>query len=119
MKAFPDTSGNYTLPENGKYGSSCNMVKNMSQFIVIGGNYTDSPTDKCDDEWWGAHNLWTGTFQNAGNNDKWWALLNPEVNTNVVPKIVYDVVGGTKEGGATVKQPKNGYDLGNTLLSMT
>ncbi|CAH0028906.1 unnamed protein product [Clonostachys rhizophaga] len=118
VKAFPDTSGNYTLPENGKYGSSCNMVKNMSQFIVIGGNYTDSPTDKCDDEWWGAHNLWTGTFQNAGNNGKWWALFNSEVNTNVVPKIVYDVVGGTKEGGATAKQPKNGYDPGNTLLSM-
>ncbi|KAH7111664.1 hypothetical protein B0J13DRAFT_461829 [Dactylonectria estremocensis] len=119
VKAFPDYQGNATLKENGKYGSTCNMVKHMSQFFVIGGNYTHVGDDKCDDEdWWGVHNLWTGTSQNAGDNITWWELYDPDVTSNVVPEIVYNVTGGDKEGDATVTEPEGGFDSGNTLLSI-
>ncbi|KAF7554856.1 hypothetical protein G7Z17_g2617 [Cylindrodendrum hubeiense] len=118
VKAFPDYEGNYTLEDNGKYGSTCNMVKNMSQFFVIGGNYTYSGNDKCDDKWWGVHNLWTGTSQNAGDNVTWWDLYNPDVTSNAVPEIVYNVTGGDKNGSATATAPEDGFDSGNTLLAI-
>ncbi|PVH94020.1 hypothetical protein DM02DRAFT_694321 [Periconia macrospinosa] len=117
VKVYPDHHGNATLPpEYGHYSSSCNMIKSMSQFYVIGGTYSD--TDACDLAYipWAQHNLWTGTLNNAGDNDTYWALYNPNVTSNVVPIDVYSVVGGNKEGGATLKSPKDGFDVGNRPL---
>ncbi|KAF8860177.1 hypothetical protein BDZ45DRAFT_545669, partial [Acephala macrosclerotiorum] len=115
VKVFPDTSGNATY-DFGHYSASCNIVKSMSQMLVIGGTYPNS--DMCDGayEYWGQHNLWTGTINNDGNNQTYWALFNDNVTTNVVPVDVYGVVGGNKNGGATQVTPKGGYDPGNGLL---
>ena len=90
------------------------MVKGQSQMIVIGGKYPDNP-DSCDlaYTYWAEHNLWTGTLNNQGNNDTYWALYNPNVTTNVVPDDVYNVTGGTKNGGATLLAPISGWDQGN------
>ncbi|CAI6089639.1 unnamed protein product [Clonostachys chloroleuca] len=118
VKAFPGNSGNYTLPPKfGHYAASCNMVKSMSQMLVIGGTYTD--TNDCDlaYEIWGQHNFWTGTSQNAGDNTSYyWALYNPNITTNVVPIDVYNVTGGDKMGGANLTAPQKGFDPGNELL---
>lgn len=88
----------------------------MSQLFVIGGTYTD--TDACDlaVDAWAMHNFWTGTSQNAGDNETYWALYDPSVKTNVVPIDVYNVTGGDKEGGATLLAPKGGFDSGNKPL---
>ncbi|KAF9776710.1 hypothetical protein IL306_005077 [Fusarium sp. DS 682] len=117
VKVYPDHHGNATLPPKyGHYSSSCNMIKSMSQLFVIGGTYSD--TDACDLAFipWAQHNLWTGTLHNAGDNDTYWALYDPNVTSNVVPIDVYSVVGGNKEGGATLKRPKDGFDPGNKPL---
>lgn len=117
VKAYPDHHGNATLPpEYDHYSASCNMVKSMSQLFVIGGTYTD--TDACDlaVDAWAMHNFWTGTSQNAGDNETYWALYDPSVKTNVVPIDVYNVTGGDKEGGATLLAPKGGFDSGNKPL---
>jgi hypothetical protein len=118
VKAYPGNSGNYTLPPKfGHYAASCNMVKSMSQMLVIGGTYTD--TNDCDSayEIWGQHNFWTGTNQNAGDNTSYyWALYNPNITTNVVPIDVYNVTGGDKMGGANLTAPQKGFDPGNELL---
>jgi hypothetical protein len=117
VKAYPDHHGNATLPpEYDHYSASCNMVKSMSQLFVIGGTYTD--TDACDlaVDAWSMHNFWTGTSQNAGDNETYWALYDPTVTTNVVPADVYNVTGGDKEGGAKLEAPKGGFDSGNKPL---
>ncbi|KAH7129156.1 hypothetical protein EDB81DRAFT_846090 [Dactylonectria macrodidyma] len=111
VKAFPDHHGNATLPpEYGHYSASCNMVKSMSQLMVIGGTYTD--TDNCDLAYdiWAQHNFWTGTFNNQGNNETYWAQYDSSVTSNVVPVDVYSVVGGDKNGNAKLKKPKAGFD---------
>ncbi|KAM4061425.1 kelch motif domain-containing protein [Hirsutella rhossiliensis] len=118
VKAYPDHHGNATmLPQFGHYSASCNMVKSMSQLFVIGGTYPDS--NDCDGAVtaWGQHTFWTGTSQNAGDNQTYyWALPDPNVTSNVVPIDVYSVVGGNKYGGATLKEPKAGFDSGNKPL---
>ncbi|KAB5530408.1 hypothetical protein GE09DRAFT_974348 [Coniochaeta sp. 2T2.1] len=117
VKAYPDHHGNATLPpEYDHYSASCNMVKSMSQLFVIGGTYTD--TDACDLAFdaWAMHNFWTGTSQNSGDNQTYWALYDPNVTSNVVPVDVYSAVGGNKYGGATLGGPKAGFDLGNKPL---
>ncbi|KAM0415707.1 hypothetical protein ACHAPT_013323 [Fusarium lateritium] len=118
-KAWPDSPGNGTSPpEAGHYSSSCNLVKSMSQLFVIGGTYPDS--NACDGgvNEWGMHNFWTGTNKNAGDDEVYWAWYDANVTTNVVPKDVYDITGGDKEGGATVKAPKDGFDAENRLLGV-
>ncbi|KAM5383426.1 hypothetical protein ACJZ2D_002119 [Fusarium nematophilum] len=117
VKAYPDHHGNATLPpEYDHYSASCNMVKSMSQLFVIGGTYTD--TDACDlaVDAWAMHNFWTGTSQNAGDNETYWALYDPNITSNVVPVDVYNVTGGDKDGGATLEAPKAGFDSGNKPL---
>ncbi|KAI1034802.1 hypothetical protein LB504_004425 [Fusarium proliferatum] len=117
VKAYPDHHGNATLPpEYDHYSASCNMVKHMSQFFVIGGTYTD--TDACDLAYdaWSMHNFWTGTNNNAGNNETYWAIYNPNITENVVPVDVYNVTGGNKKGGAKLAAPKDGFDEGNKPL---
>ncbi|RFN44933.1 hypothetical protein FIE12Z_10828 [Fusarium flagelliforme] len=117
VKAHPDHHGNATLePKLRHYSASCNIVKHMSQLLVIGGTYTD--TDDCDQayEAWGMHNFWTGTYHNAGNNKRYWALYDPNITENVVPADVYNVTGGNKKGGAKLMAPKDGFDEGNNLL---
>jgi hypothetical protein len=92
------------------------MVKSMSQLFVIGGTYPD--TDNCDLAYdtWGAHSFWTGTYRNAGNSSQYWNLYDPTATTNAVPVDVYNVTGGSKDGGATLKEPKAGFDTGNEGL---
>lgn len=92
------------------------MVKHMSQLFVIGGTYTD--TDACDLAYdaWSMHNFWTGTNNNAGNNETYWAIYNPNITENVVPVDVYNVTGGNKKGGAKLAAPKDGFDEGNKPL---
>jgi hypothetical protein len=117
VKAYPDHHGNATLPpEYDHYSASCNMVKHMSQLFVIGGTYTD--TDACDLAYdaWSMHNFWTGTNNNAGNNETYWAIYNPNITENVVPVDVYNVTGGNKKGGAKLEAPKDGFDEGNKPL---
>ncbi|KAJ4180950.1 hypothetical protein NW767_014255 [Fusarium falciforme] len=117
VKAFPNHHGNATMPPSyGHYSASCNMVKSMSQMLVIGGTYPDS--DNCDLAYniWAQHNFWTGTLHNEGNNKTYWAQYDPNVTSNVVPVDVYSVVGGNKEGHATLKGPKDGFDSGNKSL---
>lgn len=88
----------------------------MSQLFVIGGTYTD--TDACDLAYdaWAMHNFWTGTNNNAGNNETYWAIYDPNITENVVPADVYNVTGGNKEGGAKLVAPKDGFDEGNKPL---
>ncbi|KAG7406769.1 Kelch repeat-containing protein [Fusarium oxysporum f. sp. rapae] len=116
MKIFPYHHGNATLGKTGHYSASCNMVKSMSQMLVIGGTYTDM--DDCDLAYdiWAQHNLWTGTFRNKGDIEMYWASYEPNVTGNAVPPDVYKVVGGNKDGGATLKKPKAGFDSGNKPL---
>jgi hypothetical protein len=117
VKVSPDQHGNATFP-NGHFSASCNMVKSNSQMLVIGGSYPD--TDICDTAAyaWAQHNLWTGEKDNAGDaNETYWALYSPNVSTNVVPADVYGVIGGDKNGGATLRTPKAGYDQGDSILS--
>jgi hypothetical protein len=86
--------------------------------LVIGGSYPD--TDICDTAAyaWAQHNLWTGEKDNAGDdNETYWALFSPNVSTNVVPADVYNVIGGDKDGGATLRTPKAGYGQGDSILS--
>lgn len=113
-KIFPGHQGNATY-EHGHYSSSCNMVKSLSQMIIIGGSYPDS--DMCDlaQDIWAQHDIWTGGVNNTGQppQDIYWAVYNPNVSSNVVPIDVYNLVGGDKNGGATLLTPKNGYDSGN------
>jgi hypothetical protein len=113
-KIFPGHQGNATY-DYGHYSASCNMVKSLSQMMVIGGSYPGS--DMCDlaPDIWAQHNLWTGGVNNTGQppQDIYWALYNPNVSSNVVPVDVYNLVGGDEHGGATLLTPKNGYDSGN------
>jgi hypothetical protein len=93
------------------------MVKSNSQMLVIGGKFPD--TNICDTASyaWGQHNLWTGEFNNLGDdNETYWALYNPNVTTNVVPADIYNVVGGDKNGGATHHTPVAGYNQGDNIL---
>ncbi len=101
VKMFPDHLGNATS-DHGHYSATCNMMKGNSQMMVIGGTYPDS--DECDGakELWGQHNLFTGTADNVGNNDSYWANYDPNITSNVVPVDVYNVVGGDKNGGHQV-----------------
>lgn len=94
------------------------MVKSRSQMMVIGGSFPAPHVDICDgaQQFWGQHNIWTGTLHNAGNNSTYWALFDPNVTTNVVPVDVYNVIGGNKNGGATLVSPKGGFDPANGLL---
>ncbi|KAJ3528892.1 hypothetical protein NM208_g10000 [Fusarium decemcellulare] len=117
VKAYPDHHGNATLPpEYDHYSASCNMVKHMSQLFVIGGTYTD--TDACDLAYdaWSMHNFWTGTNNNDGDNETYWAIYDPDITENVVPIDVYNVTGGNKNGGAKLAAPKDGFDDGNKPL---
>ncbi|KAH7459073.1 hypothetical protein FOMA001_g20310 [Fusarium oxysporum f. sp. matthiolae] len=117
VKAWPDLPGNATMPpEFGHYSSSCNMVKSMSQLFVIGGTYSDTKACDLGVNEWAQHNFWTGTSQNAGNNETYWDLYDPTVTTNVVPAHVYNITGGDKDGGATLDAPKAGFDSGNSAL---
>ncbi|KAH6889678.1 hypothetical protein B0T10DRAFT_571714 [Thelonectria olida] len=117
VKAYPDHHGNATLPpEYDHYSGSCNMVKSMSQMFVIGGTYTDRDGCDLEPDAWAMHNFWTGTSQNAGDNETYWELYNPNITSNVVPIDVYSVVGGNKYGGATLAGPKAGFDSGNKPL---
>lgn len=113
VKIFPSHQGNATY-DYGHYSASCNMVKSLSQMMVIGGTYPDS--DMCDlsQSIWAQHNLWTGGVNNTGQppQDIYWAQYNPNVSSNVVPVDVYKLVGGDKNGGATLLTPENGYDSG-------
>ncbi|KAM6506527.1 hypothetical protein FSOLCH5_013502 [Fusarium solani] len=94
------------------------MVKSMSQLFVIGGTYTDN--DACDlaVDAWAQHNFWTGTWNNDGDNKRYWAPYDPNVTSNVVPWDVYNVTGGDKDGGATREAPKAGFDPGNKPLQV-
>jgi hypothetical protein len=116
VKVSPDQHGNATFP-NGHYSASCNMVKSNSQMLVIGGKFPD--TNICDTAAyaWGQHNLWTGEFNNLGDdNETYWALFNPNVTTNVIPADIYNVVGGNKNGGATQHTPVAGFNQGDDIL---
>jgi len=114
VKVFPDHDGNATY-QYGHYAASCNMVKSNTQMFVIGGTYPnpgDASTCDLASDAWAQHNLWTGTTGNIGNNDTYWALYNPNVTSvNVVPVDVYTIIGGDKNGGATMVSPKSGYDI--------
>lgn len=114
-KIFPGHQGNLTS-DYGHYSASCNMVKSLSQMMVIGGTYPNS--DMCDlaPDIWAQHNLWTGGVNNTGQppDDVYWAQYNPNVSSNAIPIDVYNLVGGDKNGGATLRTPKNGYDSDNT-----
>jgi hypothetical protein len=92
------------------------MVKSMSQMLVIGGTYTD--TNNCDIAYkiWAQHNFWTGTLHNEGDHKTYWAQYESNVTSNAVPVDVYSVVGGNKEGHATLKEPKGGFNSNNSLL---
>lgn len=114
VKIFPGHQGNATY-DYGHYSASCNMVMGRSQMMVIGGTYPDS--DRCDlaQDIWAQHNIWTGGVNNTGDppQDTYWAVYSPNVSSNVVPIDVYRLVGGDKNGGATLLTPKNGFDTGN------
>lgn len=114
VKIFPGHEGNATY-DYGHFSASCNMVMSQSQMLVIGGTYPNS--DMCDlaPTIWAQHNIWTGGVNNTGEppKDTYWAQYSPNVSTNVVPVDVYRLVGGDKNGGATLLTPKNGYDTGN------
>ena len=116
VKVFPNFRGNSTYVD-GHYSSSCNMVKSSSQMFVIGGHYLPG-TDNCDGAQliWGQHDFWTGTFNNSGNSDIFWALYDPNVTSYVVPIDVYGVVGGDENGNATLLSPRSNYDPGNSDL---
>lgn len=127
LKVFPDHHGNATY-KYGHYAASCNMVLGNSQMFVIGGTYPNpGDEDICDlsQSIWAQHNLFTGTLGNVGNdpNDTYWGSPNTSITSNVVPIDVYRVVGGDKNGGATLRAPKSGYDTPNgglqTLLART
>ncbi|PVH92279.1 hypothetical protein DM02DRAFT_700347 [Periconia macrospinosa] len=114
VKIFPGHQGNATY-DFGHHSASCNMVMSGSQMMVIGGTYPNS--DKCDlaPSIWAQHTLWTGGVNNTGAppDDIYWAQYSPNASSNVVPIDVYRLVGGDKNGGATLRTPKNGYDTGN------
>lgn len=122
---FPDRHGNGSF-EFGHYAASANMVLGNSQMFIIGGTYPNAgDEDICDlaQTAWAQHNLFTGTAGNVGDNPNgtYWALPNTSITSNVVPNDVYNVVGGDKNGGATLLAPKSGYDTPNgglqTLLT--
>ncbi|KAK4119436.1 hypothetical protein N657DRAFT_581594 [Parathielavia appendiculata] len=120
LKVFPDRRGNATF-KNGHYAASGNMVYGNSQMFIIGGTYPNpGDEDICDlaQAAWAQHNLFTGTKGNVGDhpNGTYWALPDPNITSNVVPVDVYNVVGGDKNGGATVLSPEAGYDTPNGLL---
>jgi hypothetical protein len=120
LKVFPDRHGNATF-KNGHYAASGDMVYGNSQMFIIGGTYPNpGDADICDlaPVAWAQHNLFTGEKGNVGDhpNGTYWGLPDPNVTSNVVPKDVYDVVGGDKNGGATLLSPKSGYDTPNGLL---
>jgi hypothetical protein len=97
------------------------MVYGNSQMFIIGGTYPNpGDADICDlaQVAWAQHNLFTGTKGNVGDdpNGTYWALPDPSVTSNVVPNDVYNVVGGDKNGGATLLSPESGYDTPNGLL---
>lgn len=116
IKAYPPGDPkNSTLADSGHYSGSCNMAKHMSQMFVIGGTFTNMT--QCDlEDIWGQHTFWTGTLNNDGDNETYWAGYNENITTNVVPKDIYSVVGGDKEGGATVRKPEGGFDASNKPL---
>ena len=115
VKIFPGHQGNATY-DYGHYSASCNMVKGHSQMMVIGGTYPNS--DMCDlaPDIWAQHNIWTGGVNNTGQppQDIYWAQYSSNVTSNVVPVDVYGLVGGDKNGGATLLTPKNGFDSDST-----
>jgi hypothetical protein len=125
LKVFPDRHGNATY-QYGHYAASSDMVLGNSQMFIIGGTYPNrGDADMCDlaQSAWAQHNLFTGTKGNVGDDPEgiYWALPNTSITSNVVPMDVYNVVGGDKNGGATLLSPKSGYDTPNgglqTLLT--
>ncbi|KHN96583.1 kelch repeat protein [Metarhizium album ARSEF 1941] len=115
IKADPKNPGNGTRPD-GHYSVSCNMVKSMSQMLIIGGIYTNPNACDLADTAWAQHNFWTGTRYNEGDYKDYWGLFEPNRTSNVVPSDVYKAVGGNRYGSATQTSPKGGYDPTNTAL---
>ncbi|VUC25921.1 unnamed protein product [Clonostachys rosea] len=120
LKADPSLS---LAPANrtgtrGRFGSSCNMVNHMSHMFVIGGNYPNESYTDCDASGaWAVHGLWTGTTNNAGDDKEWWGFQGKDITSNVVPSLVYSVIGGDKNGSAIIRSPKDGFSAENRPLS--
>ncbi|CAG9983618.1 unnamed protein product [Clonostachys byssicola] len=118
FKADPDIT---IAPANrtgsrGRFGSTCNMVNNLSNMFIIGGNYPNESNVECEPAW-GVHGFWAGTANNTGNNPQWWGFQNKDTSSNVVPSLVYSAIGGDKNGGAVIKAPKDGFSAENRPLT--
>ncbi|KAJ8116246.1 hypothetical protein OPT61_g2273 [Boeremia exigua] len=105
-------SGPMPNTAKGKGWSSCNVVRNMSQMIVLGGHFTDASYVACDSrEYGGQHGLLLG--QESAEIDeprvKWWWRVTPTYNRYRVPDKVIQMIGGDIDGHATKTAPFNGW----------
>ncbi|KAJ2894649.1 hypothetical protein MKZ38_007374 [Zalerion maritima] len=113
IKTYPlNTNGTGLYPS---HSLTCNVV-NEAQMLTIGGSF---PLDyTCDYEGnWGVHNIDLGNVI-PDNFEKVWAGFDTDLEGYSVPEFVYDVVGGSKDGGATKTEPGNGWgnpDLGSLM----
>lgn len=96
--------------------SSCNVINNDSQMLVIGGRAMND-TSSCDaDVVMGQHNMVLG----KDNPEKAiWARFQPDLSTYTLPTDIVTVVGGSPTGGATVTAPKTGFDAPDMSTLMT
>jgi len=96
--------------------SSCNVVNNGSQMLVIGGRAMNDTTSCDADEVMGQHNMVLGK-----NNDEKviWGRFQPNLSTYTLPTDIVTVVGGNPTGGATVTAPKTGFDAPDMSALMT
>ncbi|KAL2888299.1 Kelch repeat-containing protein [Ceratocystis lukuohia] len=101
IKLYQTVNGN-----NQHYSSSCNMVSNGAQMLIIGGTFP--ATSACDvPQKWGTHNLDTGV--NNPNNAPWYTYV-PTKTVYHVPSDVVSVIGGNSSGSATLSVPSGGFD---------
>ncbi|KAK3400812.1 hypothetical protein B0T20DRAFT_494902 [Sordaria brevicollis] len=96
--------------------SSCNVVNNGSQMLVIGGRAMND-TSSCDaDVVMGQHNMVLGK---DNPESAIWARFQPDLTTYTLPTDIVTVVGGAATGGATFKAPKTGFDAPDMSALMT
>ncbi|KAL9062554.1 MAG: hypothetical protein Q9157_008822 [Trypethelium eluteriae] len=101
IKWYPTTPG----PGRPHYDLTCNVIDG-TQMLIIGGTF---PLDnQCDaPNVYGTHNLNLG--KNGPQNAQW-DLFYPNITQYDVPSEIISVVGGSASGGATKKDPANGWD---------
>ncbi|KAK4445497.1 kelch domain-protein 3 [Podospora aff. communis PSN243] len=98
---------------------SCNVVKNGSQMLLIGGHHENDTTYACDAELAGGQQNIDLGRQMPDGGDMWGVQYKPSLTTYALPTEIFKAVGGERTGGARVMAPSAGFDSHELSVLMT